>query len=198
MGRIQLNQLSCDGCEDTCTLFYHYHQIGSMAHLHCLGLGREKWYAIYVFLYSYGICKIDFHFAAVHFFKVLFHIWQWYTSLWYQWCAFLWVLNLHQQFCVLQSMSLFFFAIFCIGDAKSSDLTNVLYLCYYTYIVYRIIKLWTSRYILSILNKLRTHQQIRACCKNECSFRNMQRFHIENTIICPFAVQLEHCPSCHP
>ena len=51
MSYIQLTYLSYDNYENMCTLSYHHHQ--SMTHLSFLGLGHEKWYAPYVFLYSY-------------------------------------------------------------------------------------------------------------------------------------------------
>ena len=52
----QLTHFSYDDCENMCTLSHFHHQIGIMTHCHCLGLGHEKWHALYVFLYSYVSC----------------------------------------------------------------------------------------------------------------------------------------------
>ena len=38
---IQLTHFSYNECQNTCTLSYYHHQIGSTTHLHCLGLGHE-------------------------------------------------------------------------------------------------------------------------------------------------------------
>ena len=38
---IQLTHFSYDDCGDACTLSYYHHQIGSMTHCNCSGLGHE-------------------------------------------------------------------------------------------------------------------------------------------------------------
>ena len=39
---IQLTHFSCDDCKNTCTLFHHHWQIGSMHHLLLFVLGHER------------------------------------------------------------------------------------------------------------------------------------------------------------
>ena len=47
----QLTHLSCDNCENTCTLSYHHHQIGSINH--CLGLVHEIMVHAYLSIFLY-------------------------------------------------------------------------------------------------------------------------------------------------
>ena len=58
--RIQLAHFSCDGCEDTCTLSYYHHRIGSMAHLPLFKVkswnNGMRWMSFYILIHKCNVC----------------------------------------------------------------------------------------------------------------------------------------------